>query len=97
MQTNRSRWVWFRVGLAALVTFFVIACFLPDVGHIVVDTMTIPPTSHVVRSARDLLIPVGIAMMPLLLIVVGALWVALLESIGWALLVVGVGMMFFGR
>jgi hypothetical protein len=60
----------------------VVAAVLPNLGHIVADNSTTPRTSHFVQDTQGSLSVIGMALVPLALIVVGALWVALLEFIG---------------
>jgi len=96
IKSTRSRWVWARIATAVLLTLFFIAAVLPNAGHVVIDKTTQPPTVRIVDRFRDGLILVGIGVAPLLLILVGAFRVALLEFIGWALLIGMLVLIFLG-
>ena len=96
MQRNRSRWVWVRFALAVLLGLVIFGAIYPNLARPVPDLTTSPPTYHFVTRPDDVEYLIGVIAVPLLLIVVGALWVALLECIGWVLLGALIVMSFFG-
>lgn len=59
---------------------------LPNMGRVIVDHSTTPPTLHIVRRTRDILKAVGMAAVPLALVFIGTFRRSQLALLGWILL-----------
>jgi hypothetical protein len=83
-----------KCGLAVVVTALFLAITLPNTGRVVLDRTTTPPTPHVVGSLRDTVVLIGIATVPLALVLIGTLRRSQLVIPGWILLAVLVLILF---
>ena len=93
-QTEHRGWIWARCALALFLALLFLGIALPDMGRVVIDHSTTPPTTHVVGQLRDSLIAVGVTAVPLTLILVGTFRRSQLATSGWILLGVLVAIAF---
>jgi len=63
--------MWARCALALLMALLFLGIVLPNLGRVIIDRSTTPPTLHIVERTRDSLIAVGIAAVPLALVLIG--------------------------
>ena len=68
---NQKGWLWAHCAVALFVALLLLAMVLPNTGRIVVDHTTMPPTPHIVGRLHGSLVLIGIAAVPLLLIIMG--------------------------
>ncbi|MHB8522255.1 MAG: hypothetical protein ACYDH9_16060 [Limisphaerales bacterium] len=92
-KTGHKGWMWGRCVLAAFIAVLFLAIVLPNTGRIVFDQTTTPSTLHIVGRVRQSLIMIGIAAVPVALILVGTFRRSRLEIPGWILLAVLIGML----
>jgi hypothetical protein len=76
---------WGRVAIAALLSLIFFAVIFPNLGRVVIDHSTTPPTFILKDRLKQITLWVAILLVPLACIVFGGrrFW---LELIGWVLL-----------
>ena len=87
-QTEHRGWMWGRCALAVFLALMFLGIVLPNTGRVVFDHTTTPPTPHIVGRIRDSLIAVGMAVVPLTLVLIGTFRRSQLAIPGWILLAV---------
>lgn len=87
-QSERKGWMWGRCALAFFLALVFLGIVLPNSGRVVIDQTTTPPTPHIVGRVRDGLLMVGIAVVPLALVIAGIFRRSQMEIPGWILLFV---------
>jgi len=85
MEKSRFKIGWGRLSVAVLLSLLFLAMIIPNLGRVVVDHSTTPPTFIIKDRPQQIAMFVGILLVPVACIFFGArrFW---LEFIGWALL-----------
>ena len=88
MEKTKHKIGWWRASFAAVLSFLFLAILIPNTGRIVVDRSTTPPTLTIADRPQQIAMLVGVLLIPLACIVVGARRRHAVEFVGWIVLVV---------
>ena len=87
-KNSHDNWKWVRCTLALVMALFFRGVVFPNLGRVVVDHSTVPPTRRIVRGSLDTSVAAGIAGVPLALVLFGTFRRSQVATVGWISLAV---------
>jgi hypothetical protein len=90
MENKKVMIEWARIGLSVLLAYLIFAILIPNMGKIVIDRSTQPPTSHVTQLPQQIAVLSAIVLPALAGIIMGARYSRFkwMEPIGWGVLII---------